>query len=101
MSTTITVGPRWTVTLNHIDGDCDTMPFTFDTEAEAEAYGAAWVAGDIDGDATYWTTKVDSPSYQAQKFGGRWICDGPNGRFHAKTKAQLVEMLKNDGEVNA
>jgi hypothetical protein len=90
---TITAGsPRWAVTLNHVDGDCETMPFTFDTETDAEDYGAEWVAEQPD-EATYWTTRIDPPRYPAYRFGGRWICDGPAGRFHARTKRQLVEML--------
>lgn len=100
MSTgTITAGqPLWTVTLNHVGGDCETMPFRFDSEAEAEGYGADWVAEQTE-EATYWTAKVDPPSYPASKVGGRWICDGPNGRFQAKTKRELIEMLKNGGKL--
>jgi hypothetical protein len=32
--------------------------------------------------------------YPIYKFGGRWICDGPNGRFAAKTKAEVQRLLR-------
>lgn len=94
---TISIGqPHWTVTLNHVNGDCETMPFRFSEESEAKSYGENWIT-EQSGEATYWTTKVDPPSYPVYKFGGRWICDGPAGRFHAKTKQQLIELMTNEG----
>lgn len=106
MSTTpnteyVSVGSSyWVTTWNWLDGDCDTFPWHFATEAEAEACGDDWVAEQSAEDqevAGYWVTRVDPPTYPVWKFGARWICDGPEGRFHAKTKAEAIRMLRETG----
>lgn len=49
---------------------------------------------------------AESVAYPIYKFGARWICDGPDGRFHAKTKSEAETLLAaslerrhSDGEV--
>lgn len=35
--------------------------------------------------------------YPIVAFGARWVCDGPKGRFHARTKAEAVRLLREAG----
>jgi hypothetical protein len=38
-------------------------------------------------------TTTQTPDYPIYKFGARWICDGPEGRFSARTKAEAIRLL--------
>lgn len=41
------------------------------------------------------TKKQEAQSeYPIVKFGARWVCDGPKGRFHARTKAEAERLLR-------
>ena len=34
-----------------------------------------------------------SAEFPIVKFGARWVCDGPDGRFHTRTKAEAERLL--------
>lgn len=36
---------------------------------------------------------TSASTYPIVKFGGRWVCDGPDGRFHASTKTEAQRLL--------
>lgn len=40
---------------------------------------------------------TEPPTYPLWREGNRWICDGPNGRFHARTKAEAIRLLRETG----
>lgn len=35
--------------------------------------------------------------YPIVKFGSKWMCDGPEGRFFAHTKAEAIRLLNETG----
>lgn len=79
---------------------CGTFPWEFDTEAEAEVAGAAWfhdfcIDNDENPDDTEagYEVALKVDPHPIVKFGARWVCDGPLGRFHARTKGDAQAML--------
>jgi hypothetical protein len=41
-------------------------------------------------------TPATVEGYPLFRFGARWICDGPLGRFHTRTKSEATELLYAD-----
>jgi hypothetical protein len=39
-------------------------------------------------------TDNEGNEYPVYKFGARWVCEGPKGRFHAHTKRELQRLLR-------
>lgn len=80
--------PYRLLTFNWTDGDCETMPQQFATEDGAKEHGEDWAEQSYEERplANYWVENVEPPTYPVYKFGARWVCDDPEGRFHAPTK---------------
>jgi hypothetical protein len=80
--------------------DCGEFPWTFNYRDEAEACGEDWVADMVDADpdslddeAGYSFEVIEVAAFPISKFGARWVCDGPDGRFHARTKKEVERLL--------
>jgi hypothetical protein len=98
----------WTIVWDYIGGDCGDLPWICWTESEANALGEDWVFETVndmkaepdmpeeggEGWPIYHVVRHDPPTYPLWKQGARWICDGPEGRFHAKTKTEAIRLLR-------
>lgn len=43
------------------------------------------------------THVLEPDDYPIVRMGARWVCDGPFGRFHARTKRDAERMLTENG----